>query len=162
MTLEEKANEYALNALESEIDKVKNAYIDGYNAARNELLHEPVDIDGVTYHDMSLPSGTWWSEVIGNEVSIPIKLPYNQVKDLNLPTEEDWKELFDNTKYDTQQHQKTYLSIDGKRIGFHINDRIWCKSDVNDKNEALVYINNAFSNHFIGESAAIVLVKKMK
>ena len=34
MELEEKAKEYALKALEGEIDKLKNAYIDGNNAAK--------------------------------------------------------------------------------------------------------------------------------
>lgn len=155
MELEEKAKEYALKALEGEIDKLKNAYIDGYNAAKNELLHEPVDIDGVTYHDMSLPSGTLWSE------RIPLMEPYNKVKGLSIPTEEDWAELEKNTKQSYCRGVYRYLSKDGEELKLP-NWSYWSQSDVNDKNEALVRKNAAFERRFIGESLSIVLIKKNK
>ena len=164
MTLEEKANEYALNALESEIDKVKNAYIDGYNVARNELLHESIDIDGVTYHDMSLPSGTLWSEIIKyskDGSNYFLEKPYNLVKEFSIPTKEDWEELEQNTRQTDFRDCFQYLSKDGVKLNL-AHFYYWCKSDVNDENEALVYKNGTFKNKFTGESAAIVLVKKMK
>ena len=164
MGLEEKAKEYALKALEGEIDKVKNAYIDGYNAARNELLHEPVDIDGVTYYDMSLPSGTMWSKKITynqNSNYAILTEPYNKVKELSIPTKEDWEELEQNTKRTYYKGCLRYLSKDGVKLEFY-NCSYWCKSDVNDKNEALVYRNGGFERRFTGESFRIVLVKKKK
>ena len=48
MSLEEKAKEYALKALGSEIEKVQKAYIDGYNAAKAD---EPfIDENGINLY----------------------------------------------------------------------------------------------------------------
>ena len=127
MTLEEKANEYALNALESEIDKVKNAYIDGYNVARNELLHESIDIDGVTYHDMSLPSGTLWSEIIKyskDGSNYILEKPYNLVKEFSIPTKEDWEELEQNTRQTDFRDCFQYLSVQAQHERARPSSRI--------------------------------------
>lgn len=158
MTLEDKAKEYALKALESEIDKVQKAYIDGYNAAKAEYNHEPIDIDGVKYFDMSLPSGTLWSEPI-REGNVLLRLPYNKAKQYELPTQEDWEELMQYTKHEVRGGKYKFLSVDGITLNSMKDNGCWLKSDVVNNEALTIRRGNIISNCFIGETVAIVLVK---
>lgn len=166
MTLEEKAKEYALKALESEIDKVQKAYIDGYNAAKAEYNHEPIDIDGVKYYDMSLPSGNLWSTALGKYVInangskswVPIQKCYNEVKDLSLPTRADIDELLQHT-YRASCKSSNYLSVNGVSL-YLTNWKYWYKGEAAYPNACVFDGHLVTSEDFIGQSNNVILIKR--
>lgn len=158
MTLEEKAKEYALKALESEIDKVQKAYIEGYNAAKADK-HEPIDIDGVKYYDMDLPSGTLWSEPIRKKDGSLLRLPYNEAKQYELPTEKDWDELLKYTKTENMNNCFICYSVEGNKIDLLRIVTYWIKSEVVYNRAYAICEDHIYNNRFIGDAAAIILVK---
>lgn len=88
------ATEYAQNNSEQILLLLAKAYQDGYNQGICDSTHK-INIDDVEYLDLGLPSGTLWSFPpyycnYGWKLKL---LPYEQVKDLNLPTREQWEEL---------------------------------------------------------------------
>ncbi len=161
MTLEEKAKEYALKALESEIDKVQKAYIEGYNAAKAEYNHEPIiDENGIKWHDMELPSGNLWSEPLTDKQNNLLEFTYNEAKEYDLPTPEDLAELKANTKNGKKYDHYSYLSINGNRLMYYCGSIYWCKKEP-IKNYGYVICNgNEIGEGFIGERHYVILVKR--
>ena len=162
MSLEEKAKEYALKALESEIEKVQKAYIDGYNAAK---ANEPfIDENGIKWYDMDLPSGNLWSEPLKDEEGNLLEVVYNEAAKYDIPTKEDKIEFVKMTQQSYEGSQ--YKSINGKI--YHLpNDgdykrNFWLKSDRdNDKTDALTFtskMHNVFK--FKGDKVCVVLIKR--
>lgn len=164
MSLEEKAKEYALKALESEIDKVQKAYIDGYNAAKAD---EPfIDENGIKWYDMDLPSGNLWSTALGEYVIntngskswVPIQKCYNEVKDLSLPTRADIDELLQHT-YRASSKSSNYLSVNGVSL-YLTNWKYWYKGDAAYPNACVFDGHLVTSEDFIGQSNKIILIKR--
>lgn len=166
MDIENKAQEYALNVLDECINKVKQAYIDGYNAGKAECSPTPKNIteDGVTYIDLGLPSGTMWSPLKGTNGRY-IAIPYNQVKDLELPTLDDYAELLKYTKHGCNNRgDYEYLSVDGVKYIIPACISFWLKDK--DSDTMVKFVNTKLHPHvrsgFIGESKCYVLVKRKK
>lgn len=168
MDIENKAQEYALNVLDECINKVKQAYIDGYNAGKAECPSIPQNIteDGVTYIDLSLPSGTLWSMPLRDKDGRNLLwLPFNKVKDLELPTEADYEELKKYTKTCLNGNSDyEYLSVDGVRYIILNYVTFWLKDKKDEMNAKCVDRKYAshISSTFIGESNCVVLVKRKK
>lgn len=73
---------------------VSKAYIEGYNQGLKKARE--INIDGIRYYDLGLPSGTLWSAPI--RVKHPNNYAYDRdnycnVSNLELPTVEDFDEL---------------------------------------------------------------------
>lgn len=175
MTLEEKAQEYALKALEEQIVAVKQAYIDGYNAAKAKYNHEPiVDENGIKWYDMDLPSGNLWSEPLKDEEGNYIESVYNRVNQLDLPTDDDFKELKNHSlvmcKLVSEEPHLICVSVNGCQ--YQIKTGLyWLKSDVHNNWGRMIYAHEKNSNgyleispytctSFIGFERKVVLVKR--
>ena len=86
----------ALSALSSVIEQ---AYIDGYNDGLKHLEIEKLEAmkEGVEYVDLGLPSGTLWSSGCVKSSNVGIqRLSYLEATKLNIPTKEQYNELFSN------------------------------------------------------------------
>lgn len=164
MSLEEKAKEYALKALESEIEKVQKAYIDGYNAAK---ANEPfIDENGIKWYDMDLPSGNLWSEPLKDKEENFVEVVYNVAAQYDIPTEEDRLELCNLTQRTNCDGGYQYKSINGKIYHLPINGNFsryfWLKSDCgNLKTQALTFNSNlGVAYKFKGENLCVILIKR--
>lgn len=97
MELKNKANNYAVEKTnEVLIQAIAQAYIDGYQDGYKDCREEiPVDFqnDKTEYVDLGLPSGTLWSADYEKEDGKIKYLPYDKISALQIPTEEQWKEL---------------------------------------------------------------------
>ena len=160
MSLEEKAKEYALKALESEIEKVQKAYIDGYNAAKAD---EPfIDENGIKWYDMDLPSGNLWSEPLKDKEGNFVELVYNEAAKYDIPTKEDKIELNKMTIKTNCDGGYQYKSINAKTYHIPHGRYFWQKSDsYNDKKDALAFsskLDNVI--YFKGVKKCVILIKR--
>lgn len=105
MDIKEKAKEYAegkaLNAITAAIEEAyASGYKDGYDdgVASREIPQAELKYAGLTYVDLDLPSGSKWTNgylrIINGSIEL---LDYDKAKVFNLPTEEQYKELLENT-----------------------------------------------------------------
>ena len=98
MDLIEKAKAYAGERTLKGINSlVEQAYLDGYNDGLKHYENEKLESikDGVEYVDLGLPSGTLWSSMIlKNSQNITKELPYIEASKLNIPTKDQFEELF--------------------------------------------------------------------
>lgn len=86
-----KAREYAINKLNSQIDIIASAYVDGYNKAKGIIT-----TDDMEYIDLGLPSGTKWAtRYIGATDEHPegSRMVYYDAINYKLPTKEQYLEL---------------------------------------------------------------------
>lgn len=97
MDIREKANKYAEGKANESITKaIEQAYLDGYSDGYKKHEEEmPTDINEneTEFIDLGLPSGTLWAtdyERIDGEITY---LPYDKANKIEIPTEEQWKEL---------------------------------------------------------------------
>ena len=93
---EKNASEILVNAVAKAYE---DGYRDGYRARESEL---PVNIlDGTTeYVDLGLPSGTLWSKNYEREGDDLKCLPYDTAITYNIPTRDQWNELYENCDWD--------------------------------------------------------------
>jgi len=172
MTREELAQQYADEIIENKLRQiVLDSFLRGYELGE---LHTAltIKIEGVTYVDLGLPSGTLWS-------SKPFyqKFCHDDAQKLNIPTEEQCLELISKTKsiYHAHSYVKYYLyeydveiigatsqrinasftsgtigeGIKPVRDSFGVNyyyeNRFWIKGESNESNDAPVLMLNAQS-----------------
>lgn len=165
MTVEEKAQAFALKKLEGQIESLKRAYIEGYNDALKEHLHLPVVEEGIEYLDMSLPSGTMWSQIIRNddEFLTEKSVPYNDVKDLEIPTIEDIEELKANTHHYGYSKYVAYTSKNGEKLCIDQKVQFWVKTNDEESNEVYCCTSGLnIERVFRGLSKNFLLVKRPK
>jgi hypothetical protein len=106
--LKEKANCYAeenvVNVLKEAFAKVyADGYRDGYKDREEEV---PVDLrnNRTEYVDLGLPSGTLWSkDYEKNDKDHYEYLPYLKASKLQIPTEEQWKELTTECRWEYER-----------------------------------------------------------
>lgn len=164
MNLEEKAQEYALAALQDQLELVKKAYIDGYNAGKEDAIAptlNPTSNEEVDYIDLNLPTKDQWSlQLIDKETGLPLQLPYTKVKDWAIPTVEDIKNLTSNTKRIKKENGEEYL-LATNGVEYPMFGDIWLK-DVQSDTEATIYLtsHNAPVAEFMGEAHPVVLIKR--
>lgn len=128
MTKEELAEQYANEKAAEFTQAIKEAYLKGYELGE---LHtaSTINVDGVKYYDLGLPSGTLWSE--------PLRsygyrfLTYIEAEKLNIPTVEQFEELMKYTR--RVDYPKSFdreveiVGVSGGRISV-------CTKDYNDQN----------------------------
>ena len=101
MNIEEKAKSFAegkvLNALNQAIEEAyAQGYLDGYKDGQEDI---PIEYQKskTEFVNLGLPSGTEWaSEDESDNDGFTIYAPYCKAEKMNLPTEEQLKELIDN------------------------------------------------------------------
>lgn len=102
--LKEVSTNYAIertNEMFSQI--VAQAFADGYRMGYKDREDEmPIDFhDGKTeFVDLGLPSGTLWSTDYEREGKDLIFLPHGKAELLNIPTMEQWEELFESCRWE--------------------------------------------------------------
>ena len=129
MGITERAASYAEGKANEAITKaIAQAYADGYRDGYKDRENEiPVDLrdNKTVFVDLGLPSGTLWSADYEREDEKVIFLPYKTAENYNLPTEEQWKELFETCerhgKYNTygDLYSVTFIGPNGNSIDFH-------------------------------------------
>lgn len=87
----ERAAQYAENKSNEAITKaIAQAYIDGYK-----------DCEDAKFIDLGLPSGTLWAiDYEKSDKGEVLYLPYEQAKQMKLPTDKQWRELKECCKWD--------------------------------------------------------------
>lgn len=102
--LREKANNYAeenvINVLKEAFAKV---YADGFREgykARDEEIPVAFHDDQTEFVDLGLPSGTLWAADYEKEEDTIAYLPYAKAALLNIPTIEQWEELFESCRWE--------------------------------------------------------------
>lgn len=94
------AEENVINVLKESFAKVyADGYRDGYKDREEEI---PVNLrDNKTeYVDLGLPSGTLWATDFEKEEGNRMYLPYGKAALLNIPTMEQWEELFESCRWE--------------------------------------------------------------
>lgn len=98
MELLEKAEKYAVGKTIDTIDKaIAQAYADGYRDGYKDREEEiPVDLrdERTVFVDLGLPSGTMWSANYAKNGEDYLYAPYDKAVLFDIPTLEQWKELF--------------------------------------------------------------------
>lgn len=190
MNIIERGKKYAegkaLSALNAAIEQ---AYIDGYNDGLKHLENEKLEAmkEGVEYVDLGLPSGTLWSSsYIKDELGITRRIPFMEASQLNIPTEEDYRELFKECKIrlacQNNYHGVVFTGINGKFIFIEYTDneggpwnrggvetfRFWLNENAvkdNEKETAAISMSSQgpqfrFYDVFMGFNLPVMLVKK--
>lgn len=168
MDVKTEAHEYALKAMETELAKIEEAYIAGYEAGK-KVGFKPIEIDrnGIEWVDLSLPSGTLWSTPLRNDKNHLLELPFKQAKDMDIPTMEDYEELIRYTEAKKvyynfgPYHYTSLLSENGVEYVHQFDFWIKGEPDENKKTKYIDYLME-FSEKFIGEKVPVVLVKYKK
>ena len=175
---------------------IENAYLDGYKAACEEMKssisesNQPnsINIDGVRFVDMGLPSGTLWSDGPLKKDSSIFRYEefiFNDAVKYSIPTVEQWDELSRRCVFRKENGNLVILASNGNRIivfpieskfskekvkpryvAFWLNQsfellnkaRAVSTKDIN-KIEDGCTVSFATGNLFIGESLPIFLVK---
>lgn len=93
-----KAENYAAERTNDVMTKaIAQAYADGYRDGYKDREEEiPVDLrDNKTeYVDLGLPSGTLWATDYEKEEGNRMYIPYGRASLMNIPTKEQWEELY--------------------------------------------------------------------
>ena len=180
MNITEKAKKYAegkaMNALTSAIE---TAFEDGYLAGYQEGLMNQESKNGeVEYVDLNLPSKLKWSaDYLRDENGYLITMTYDEACKLNIPTEAQIKELFDNcceTKIKLHAYHQILgtngntlflrdaMIYTGERMDFAESYAFWVKNN----DESGINRFYATSNHkghkttiFMGCKLPVILVK---
>lgn len=193
MNIIKNAEKYAEGKANQAITKaIADAYVEGYKAGYKDREEEiPMDLrDNKTeYVDLGLPSGTLWASDYEKSGGKYIYLPYEEAKDMKLPTEEQWKEVQDCCKikyradngFNTEEIRATVIGPNGKSITFFTTGYIedvkksetmaffWLYDKSNDLKKKTVQIcSNRYGNptngspiqsHFAGYKLPIRLVR---
>lgn len=114
MDKENFANLFVENNFESIKDLLKKAYLSGYEQGKIDSL--TYNIDDVQYVDLGLPSGTLWAGPLTKKKSYDsYKLfSYQDACLLNIPTEEQYKELVENCQLLFEEKGGNAVYIVGK------------------------------------------------
>lgn len=170
-----KAKEFAINALQGQIDAIADAYIKGYEEAMRIITEPVIDDSGLPFRSMALPSGTEWMDTVvrmgGNKLhNVPRTFSFWDAityhsPTVHLPSVEDFEELFRECEYINRGY---FLARNGNRIecGIDSDFYVWVRSNI-VKNKALAYKfkgNNApeLVRVFTGEKLFVLAIKKEK
>lgn len=192
MNITEKSKEYAkgkaINAITAAIEQ---AYADGYNDGLKHLELERLEAikEGVEYKDLKLKSGTLWSSsYVKDEFGCFRRIPFMEASQLSIPTEEDYRELFNECKirFNCQNncHGVVFTGINGESIFIEYTDneggpwsrggaesfRFWLNEKGekdNEKEAAAIRKTNKgasfeFYDIFMGLKLPVMLVKRKK
>lgn len=136
--VKKKAKEFAVNALQGQIDALADAYLNGYEDALKTVPHDYIIDKNDTFVDLVLESGTMWSTTVHKlKNSEPKEMDYSSAVRFGIPDKEQFEELFVNCK----THFKHYYEKNGKAVVMYpLNEcfYVWVKSKVSNF-EAFAY-----------------------
>ena len=148
--LNEKAGVYAeknvINVLKEAFAKVyADGYRDGYKDCQDEIL---VDLKSnqTGFVDLGLSSGTLWSssyERIGEE---RLYLPYDKAREMNIPTEDQWRELRNECKWSIESDKLYCIGPNGNSIYFERTGYVTVKKNKKIVEWSFFWIRNADEN----------------
>lgn len=173
----------------AEIGKmIKEAYLKGYEHGQLDSGN-PINIDGVQYVDLGLPSGTLWSKTYLYYCDYGYRqnrLSFLEAQNLPIPTKEQWEEVQKYCVFD----KENIIGLSGGRIGYvrapagyYIRDlgegceeehnMFWLKGDIDNDNKAptmiydlrivkddrIAYTFKGSSRHFVGYKLPVFLVR---
>lgn len=157
MEIQDRANKYASGKTnEIMIQAIAQAYMDGYQNGYKDCEKEiPAEFQKymTEFVDLGLPSGTLWAadyeRINGNE-SI-VYLPYDKASSLNIPTKEQWEELFDICRWDFKyvSEKTTYFICNGPNgncIKFSCYGSIQNEKNLTNYTNALFWIRDESEN----------------
>ena len=174
--LQEKAENYAAEKMnELMVKAIAQAYADGYRDGYKKCAEDyEIDLyEDVEFVDLGLPSGLLWSSRYRmGEEDKPLYLTYEEASTMDIPTEEQFKELVDNCDwthimgyvnrggYDFKQPVGKYcksknsehISFDDKGMkyigsGFAPNGiRFWIRDDEDDAEKKSIHIESQLSD----------------
>ena len=130
MNITEKSKEYAQGkAIDALTSAIEQAYADGYADGLKHYENEKLEAikDSVEYVDLGLPSGTLWSSsYVKDEKGLTRRIPFMEASQLNIPKEEDYRELFHECKKrffsKSKKHGVEFTGINGKSIFIEYTD----------------------------------------
>ena len=151
MTKEELAAQFTEQKAKEFTEIIKEAYLKGYVQGRLDAF-APINIDGVEYVDLGLPSGTLWSKTSYNYLNYGYKqklLSYREALNLPIPSLEQWQEVLDYCHFNNCY----IIGPSGGRIGYdwapsgylihnlgeeceQNGNMFWLKGEVDNKNTA--------------------------
>ena len=146
-----KANEYAeKNVLKVFKEALADAYSNGYLAGYNDCLddHNLVISDSKTeFVDLGLSSGTLWANDYKKVDSRNAYLTYIEASKLDIPTEEQCDELFEECRWITGKDNVSGHCIDcigpnGKSIRFHLTGYKKTVEEASFRSGAYFWVNN--------------------
>lgn len=148
--LKEKANGYAeenvINVLKETLAKV---YADGYREGYKDREEEiPVDLrnNQTEYVDLGLPSGTLWSIDYERDGDETLFLPRCKAVELNIPTNEQWKELMNTCKWTVENREVICIGLNGNIIRFLKTGYIKGIDEIIESSKALFWVKNDNDN----------------
>ena len=180
--VKEQAAAYAAGKFENAVNKlIEQAYIDGYNAGCVEAGKASLaQLNDDEWVDLGLPSGTLWSkDYLRDENGDIIYMPYEKALQYDLPTYEQFQELFSKCVFDWNVglHYWTCLGPNGNSIRFYekigegagtsLNEfYMWLEKESNSSRTAVKLYNNSsgafyhlFFSLFTGYRLPVRLVK---
>ena len=163
MELTEKALNYAEGKVNEVMTKaIAKAYAEGYrDGYKDRELEIPVDLrDNKTeYVDLGLPSGTLWAKDYETKDDDYIYVPYEKAVIYEIPTMEQWNELFKTCKWKLvaynagARYRIDCIGPNGKVINFYMTGIInaelknkdsksyfWIREDLEEKEKFAVKI----------------------
>lgn len=160
MNKEELAKQFA-EQKNAELESIiKEAYLKGYEQALFDT-NKVINIDGIEYVDMGLPSGTLWSKHPLWDKGEYIRVNYLEAQNLPIPTKDQWEEIYNKCAFKKNEIIAPLPSC--QRIGFDFwrkglwgeecNEstgyKFWLKGCIDEANKApvMVYcIKNSIHN----------------
>ena len=189
-TVEERAERFAENCLGQIKKDIADAYIEGYCMGhydgvtkRNKKEEEEEDDEFI---DLGLPSGTLWrADFLSDEDFTTSRLAYKEARNLDLPTEEQCRELMSKSNLVREKNGITFQGKDNEELYLGFTDqvehpegkadpciRFWVKGDVDADLKApclqcsILLLPGAAGYHicrrFVGEKIAVLTVKNKK
>lgn len=128
MTKEELAEKYANEKAAEFTQAIKEAYLKGYEQGELQTT-STINMDGVEYVDLGLPSGTLWSKhPIGDSLSYRL-LPYREASNLNIPTKDQFEELIKKCEFAyTQERYEIHKEREIEILGINGEVSIFCRN----------------------------------
>ncbi len=111
MTKEELAAQYAASKMEEINALLQEAYLKGYEQGGLKVA-STINVDGVKYYDLGLPSGTLWSSPLCDQNGYRF-LPYLEAEKLNIPTTNQFVELRQFTRPTVRQIDGCFVEVVG-------------------------------------------------
>lgn len=144
--LKEKASIYAkenvINVLKELFAKIyADGYRDGYKDCKEEI---PVDLrmNETEFIDLGLSSGTLWSSSYERIEEERLYLPYEKAKEMNIPTEDQWRELRKECRWAIDSDKLSCIGPNGNSIYFERTGYISINNNKEIKDWSFFWIRN--------------------